>query len=140
MDYAELNARDEAVLQSAIAASNRLYLKGVQEVGVAVQTAGGHIFSGIHVESASPFATVCGEVAALCCMVAAGHRDLATVAAVWRDDKGRHFLLPPCGRCRTLIRDFNRAAWVVVSTAPDCWDAAAIASPGKVRIAEPLPL
>ena len=73
-------------------------------------------------------------------MVAAGHRDLATVAAVWRDGEGRHFLLPPCGRCRTLIRDFNPEAWVIVSTAKDYWDAEAISSHDKVRITDLLPL
>ena len=140
MDYAELSPQDKRVLQSAIAASDRLYVKGVQEVGAAVGTTSGEVFSGIHFNSASPFATVCGEVAALGCMVAAGHRDLATVAAVWRDGEGRHFLLPPCGRCRTLIRDFNPEAWVVVSTAKDYWDVEAISSPGKVRIADLLPL
>ena len=32
---------------------------------------------------ATGFATVCGEVAAIYCMVAAGHRDLDMIAAVW---------------------------------------------------------
>lgn len=140
MTFAELTPDDHVVLQSAVAASDRLYVRGVQEVGAAVRTAGGHLFAGVHFNSASPFATVCGEVAALSCMVAAGYRDLETVAAVWRDEGGRHFLLPPCGRCRVLIRDFNPEAWVIVSTAPDYWDAAAIGRPGKVRIAELLPL
>ena len=140
MTFTELTLEDQQVLESAVAASDRLYLKGVQEVGAAVQTVGGHIFAGVHFNSASPFATVCGEVAALSCMVAAGHRDLATVAAVWRDGEGRHFLLPPCGRCRTLIRDLNPEAWVIVSTAKDYWDVSAMAKPGKVRIAELLPL
>lgn len=140
MKYAELKAKDKRVLERAIAASDRLYIKGIQEVGAAVQTTGGEIFSGIHFNTSSPFATVCGEIAAICCMVSAGHRDLATVAAVWRDEKGQHFLLPPCGRCRAVIRDFNPEAWVVVSTAKDHWDAAAIAEPGKVRSADLLPL
>lgn len=140
MTFTELTLQDQKVLASAVAASDRLYVQGLQEVGAAVRTAGGPIFAGIHFNSASPFATVCGEVAALSCMVAAGHRDLEAVAAVWRDAEGRHFLLPPCGRCRTLIRDFNPKAWVIVSTAKDYWDVEAISSPGKVRIADLLPL
>lgn len=140
MTFTELTSQDQQVLASAVAVSDRLYIQGLQEVGAAVGTTGGHIFAGIHFNSASPFATVCGEVAALSCMVAAGHRDLATVAAVWRDGEGRHFLLPPCGRCRTLIRDFNPEAWVIVSTAKDYWDAEAISSHDKVRITDLLPL
>jgi cytidine deaminase len=73
-------------------------------------------------------------------MVAAGHRDLEIVAAVWRDPAGQHYLLPPCGRCREVISDFNPQAWVIVTTMSDHWDAAAIQHPMKVRVAELLPL
>jgi cytidine deaminase len=59
---------------------------------------------------------------------------------VWRDPNGDHYLLPPCGRCREVISDFNPEAWVIVTTLPDHWDVAAIHRPGKVRIADLLPL
>jgi cytidine deaminase len=134
-----LTDRDREVLAQAVAAADRLYVAGVQEVGAAVGTAGGPVFAGIHFESAAGFATVCGEVAALSCMVAAGHRDLDVVAAVWRDPEGRHVLLPPCGRCRELVSDFNPEAWVIVTESPDHWDRAAIDRPVKVRIGDLLP-
>jgi cytidine deaminase len=140
MNYTELTEADRAVLQHAIDAADRLYVRGVQEVGAALRTAGGQIFSAIHFETATGFANVCGEVAAICCMVAAGHRDLETVAAVWRDPEGKHYLLPPCGRCREVISDFNPEAWVIVTTMSDHWDAAAIEHPMKVRVAGLLPL
>jgi len=140
MVYSELNAQDIQVLSQAIEVSDRLYMRGIQEVGAAVRTTSGAIFAGIHFETSTGFATVCGEVAAICCMVAAGQRDLATVAAVWRDPDGKHFLLPPCGRCREVISDFNPDAWVIITTAQDHWDTGAIQQPGKVRIAELLPL
>jgi cytidine deaminase len=140
MNYTELTEADRAVLQAAIDAADRLYVQGIQEVGAALRTTDGQIFSGIHFETATGFANVCGEVAAICCMVAAGHRDLAIVAAVWRDPEGKHYLLPPCGRCREVISDFNPEAWVIITTMPDHWDAAAIEHPMKVRVAELLPL
>lgn len=140
MNYTELTEPDRAVLQRSIDAANRLYLPGIQEVGAAVGTTSGSIFSGIHFETATGFANVCGEIAALCCMVAAGHRDLETVAAVWRDPDGNSYLLPPCGRCREVISDFNPAAWVIITTAPNHWDVTAIEQPAKVRVAELLPL
>ena len=140
MEYTELGEQDQEVLRQAIEASNRLYVRGIQEVGAAVRTTSGQIFSGIHFESSTGWANVCGEVAVICCMVSAGHRDLDTIAAVWRDPDGKHYLLPPCGRCREVIADFNPAAWVIVSTLPDHWDMAAIERPGKVRIADLLPL
>jgi cytidine deaminase len=139
MNYTELTELDRAVLQQAIDAADRLYLPGVQEVGAAVRTAGGQIFSAIHFETATGFANVCGEIAAICCMVAAGHRELETVAAVWRDPDGKHYLLPPCGRCREVISDFNPEAWVILTTMSDHWDATAIERPTKVRVGELLP-
>lgn len=139
MEYTALTQADRALLQQAIDAADRLYVPGVQEVGAAVRTTGGHTFAGIHFETATGFATVCGEVAALCCMVAAGYRDVDTVAAVWRDPDGRYFLLPPCGRCREVISDFNPEAWVIMTTMSDHWEAAAIEHPAKVRVADLLP-
>jgi cytidine deaminase len=136
---APLTDDDRALLQHAVDASDRLYVPGVQEVGAAVRTTGGQVFAAIHFESAAGFATVCGEVAAISCMVAAGHRDLETVAAVWRDADGAHFLLPPCGRCREVISDFNPAAYVIVTEAADHWDPAAIRRPVKVRVSDLLP-
>jgi cytidine deaminase len=140
MEYSELSAQDTELLRQAIEASNRLYLKGIQEVGAAVRTITGRTFSGIHFETSTGFANICGEIAAICGMVSAGHRDLETIAAVWRDPNGKHYLLPPCGRCREVISDFNPEAWVIVATMPNHWDMAAIDKPGKVRIEDLLPL
>jgi cytidine deaminase len=140
MEYTELSESDVEVLQQAIKASDRLYVEGIQEVGAALRTRTGQVFSGIHFETSTGFANVCGEIASICCMVSAGHRDLDTIAAVWRDSNGEHHLLPPCGRCREVISDFNPQAWVIVTTMPDQWDVAAIDKPAKVRIADLLPL
>jgi cytidine deaminase len=140
MDYSQLSEQDMEALKQAIEASDRLYVRGIQEVGAAVRTRQGQIFSGIHFETSTGFANVCGEIAAICCMVAAGQRDLETIAAVWRGPDGKHYLLPPCGRCREVISDFNPQAWVIVTTGKDHWDAAAIDHPGKVRVGELLPL
>ncbi len=140
MEYSELSEQDTEVLRHAAEASNRLYLRGIQEVGAALRTTTGRIFSGIHFETSTGFANICGEIAAICCMVSAGHRDLATIAAVWRDPKGKYYVLPPCGRCREVISDFSPDTWVIVTTMQDHWDEAAIGRPGKVRIADLLPL
>jgi cytidine deaminase len=69
-------------------------------------------------------------------MVSAGHRDLDTVVAVWRSPEGKHYPLPPCGRCREVISDFSPQAWVIVTTMQNHWDVAAINKLGKVRISD----
>ncbi|HMO59920.1 MAG TPA: hypothetical protein PKA05_07095 [Roseiflexaceae bacterium] len=140
MHYADITAADTMLLAAAIAAAERLYHPNIQEVAAALRTSDGQLFSAIHFETATGFATICGEVAAICCMVAAGRRDLDTIVAVWRAPDGACYLLPPCGRCREVIADFNPEAWVIVSRAPDHWDQAAIKQPARVRIAELLPL
>lgn len=140
MQFQALTEADAEVLTQAITASDRLYVKGIQEVGAAVRTASGAIFSAIHFETSTGFANVCGEVAAICVMVAAGRRDLETVAAVWRSPTGEHFLLPPCGRCREVISDFNPQARIILSSRPNHWDADAIRFPVIVSVEELLPL
>lgn len=140
MDFFKINEDDKVLIEAAIAASDQLYLKGVQEVGAAVHTSSGEIFTGIHFETSTGFANVCGEVCALCCMVSAGHRDLDTIVAVWRNPDGVHYLLPPCGRCREVISDFNPDAWVIITGMDDHWDPDAINDPVRVGIRELLPL
>lgn len=140
MDYHELNDQDRELLELAVEASRRLYVPGIQEVGAAVRTSTGQTYSGIHFESSTGFADVCGEIAALSCMVAGGQRDLDTIVAVWHSREGEHYLLPPCGRCREVISDFNPQAWVIIPTLSDHWDVTAIDHPGKVRIGDLIPM
>ncbi|MBE7157688.1 MAG: hypothetical protein INR62_04510 [Rhodospirillales bacterium] len=128
------------MLRHATGASDRLYVQGIHEVGGALRTSTGEIFSAIHFELPSGAVGVCGEIAAICCMVAAGYRKPATITGVWRDPAGQHYLLPPCGRCREAIADFNPEAWVIISAAEDHWHPNAIEKPAKVRIADLLPL
>ena len=140
MQFTELTDQDRHLVDQAVEVSDRLYLKDIQEVSAALQTAGGQVFTGIHFEASTGFATVCGEVAAISCMVAAGHRDLETIVAVWRGPEGQHVVLPPCGRCREVVSDFNLRAWVILSTAKDHWNDDAINHLAKVRVSDLLPL
>lgn len=42
-------------------------------------------------------------------MVTAGEYRIAKIVAVWRDDRGRLYALPPCGRCREFMRQIDPA-------------------------------
>jgi len=140
MTLHDLIEADHAVLRAAADASERLFVEERQHVGAAVRTKSGEVFSAIHFESDAAFATVCGEIAAISCMVAAGHRDLNTIVAVRFDPvELRKCILPPCGRCREVIRDFNHDAWVILSRDENYWNASAIDHPVKVRLGELLP-
>lgn len=51
----------------------------------------------------------CAEHSAIAAMVTAAEYRIDTIVAVWRDDRGRLFVLPPCGRCREFIRQVDPA-------------------------------
>ena len=131
METVELSALDRTLIEEAKHTADALYLEDLHKVAAALRTHSGEIFSGINIETRMPFADVCGEVAALCAMVGAGHRDPAVIVAIHRDGGGSFKLYPPCGRCRELISDFDPNTWVIVGT---------LEQPFKVRIAELLPL
>lgn len=131
MERTDLSIQDIELLEKAVSTSDQLYVEGKHEVAAAVRTSEGLVFSGIHIETQVDWADICGEVAAICCMISSGYRDIETIVAVWRSPKNEHFLLSPCGRCREIIFEMNREAWVIVGT---------IEKPYKVRISKLLPL
>jgi cytidine deaminase len=51
----------------------------------------------------------CAEHAAIAAMVTAGEYRIARIVAVWKDEAGTTFVLPPCGRCREFMRQIDPA-------------------------------
>ena len=51
----------------------------------------------------------CAEHSAIAAMVTAGEYRIDKIVAVWRDEEGRLYVLPPCGRCREFIRQVSPA-------------------------------
>ena len=51
----------------------------------------------------------CAETAAIAAMVTGGEHRIRRIVAVWRAEDGRLAVLPPCGRCRELIRQVDPA-------------------------------
>ncbi len=131
MKKTPLTKSDLELINEAKSTADRLYHRGKHEVASAIRTASGEIFTGIHIETQIDWADICGEVAAMSCMVASGHRDLITIVATWKSPEGKHFLLSPCGRCRELIYEFNKNAWVITGT---------LEKPFKVKVSDLLPL
>ena len=42
-------------------------------------------------------------------MVTAGEYRIAKIVAVWQDERGALYVLPPCGRCRLFIEQMHSA-------------------------------
>lgn len=76
------------------------------DVGSALVTPAGDIHTGVCIDTASGTG-FCAEHAAIAAMVTAGEYRIASIVAVWRSDEGVLHVVPPCGRCRELIRQVD---------------------------------
>ncbi len=94
---------DDALLTAAASALNpqRVGDAHVADVGCALLSATGRICTGA---SIGTFLGVCAEQGALSALVSHEPPVVATIVAVWRDEAGALSVLPPCGRCRELLR------------------------------------
>lgn len=78
------------------------------DVASVLITATGNRFSGVCIDTGSGTG-FCAEHSAIAAMVTAGEYRIAAIVAVWRDDDGLLYVLPPCGRCREFIRQVDPA-------------------------------
>jgi cytidine deaminase len=72
------------------------------QVGAAVETGEGKIFSGCNIENATYGLTVCAERVAVWKALSEGARGFRRVAVVVDTDE----LTPPCGACRQVLWEF----------------------------------
>ena len=71
------------------------------QVGAALLTKSGEVFSGVNVENAAYPNTICAERAAVVSAVSAGERDFSAIA-VATENGGT-----PCGACRQVLAEFG---------------------------------
>lgn len=90
------------------ARKNSYSLYSGYQVGAAVLTEDGTIFTGCNVENASYSATNCAERTAIFSAVAAGHRRISAIA-VCGSPEGEELTqyAYPCGVCRQVMREFS---------------------------------
>ncbi len=72
------------------------------QVGAALETAGGKIYSGCNVENASYGLTVCAERVALWKAISEGERKFTRIVVA----SGAEHPASPCGACRQLLWEF----------------------------------
>jgi cytidine deaminase len=77
-------------------------------VGCCLVSASGNVYLGVDIDTGSGTG-FCAEHSAIAAMVTAGEYRIAKIVAVWRDDHDRLYVLPPCGRCRELMRQIDGA-------------------------------
>ena len=71
------------------------------QVGAAILTKSGEIFTGVNVENAAYPVTMCAERAAVFSAVSAGHREFEAIAVATANGG------TPCGSCRQVLSEFG---------------------------------
>jgi cytidine deaminase len=130
-----LTEQDRELIAAAVEAIKRRYRDEWQEVGAALRTRDGRIVTGVNLDAYLGRMAVCAEAVALGKVVTdLGERGIDTIVAVRHpppDDPDQTIdVVSPCGACRELIWDYDRAARVIVP---------ANGSPVVVVIADLLP-
>jgi cytidine deaminase len=119
---AKLSKADRALIAAATAAIKRRYRDDWQEVGAALRTRSGKIFTGVNLDAYLGRMAVCAEAVALGrAVVELGDAGIDTIVAVRHPPPGEKdqaiTVVSPCGACRELIFDYDPQARVIVPSA-----------------------
>ena len=103
MDIQRIDPPDRELLDRAKAIIAQRQSK-ISSVGCALRTTTGKVFEGVNLDSIhSGPCSSCAEFSAIGTMHTEGDYEIESIVAVLSDG----IILPPCGRCRELIRQFG---------------------------------
>lgn len=92
----------QELIQKAIQVRSRAYAPySNYQVGAALLTKKGQIFTGVNVENAAYPDSICAERSAIFSAVSAGERDFEAIAVATRNGG------TPCGSCRQVLSEFG---------------------------------
>ena len=92
----------QELIQKAIQVRSRAYAPySNYQVGAALLTKKGQIFTGVNVENAAYPDSICAERSAVFSAVSAGERDFEAIAVATRNGG------TPCGSCRQVLSEFG---------------------------------
>jgi cytidine deaminase len=116
---AKLGKADNELIAAATAAIKQRYRNDWQEVGAALRTRSGKIFTGVNLDAYLGRMAVCAEAVALGrAFVDLGDDGIDTIVAVRHpppEEKDQTIaVVSPCGACRELIFDYDGNARVIV--------------------------
>jgi cytidine deaminase len=130
-----LTKADKELIAAATVAIKQRYRNDWQEVGAALRTRSGKVFTGVNLDAYLGRMAVCAEAVALGrAFVDLGDAGIETIVAVRHpppEEKNQAIaVVSPCGACRELIFDYDPKARVIVPNGK---------SPGVVPIGDLLP-
>jgi cytidine deaminase len=114
-----LSERDRELIAAASDAIKQRYRNDWQEVGAALRTRDGRIYTGVNLDAYLGRMAVCAEAVALGRAVTeVGEMGIDMIVAVRHPDPDEAdqaiAVVSPCGSCRELIWDYDRNARVIV--------------------------
>ncbi|HEX4411117.1 MAG TPA: cytidine deaminase [Xanthobacteraceae bacterium] len=114
-----MSKADKELVDAAITAIKSRYRDDWQEVGAALRTRKGKVFTGVNLDAYLGRMAVCAEAIALGrAVVDIGDAGIETIVAVRHpppyDEDQTIKVVSPCGACRELIFDYDREARVIV--------------------------
>jgi cytidine deaminase len=131
MDLEYLSEDDKALVERT-----RLFLRrrrsDISGVSAGLRTSTGKEYFGLCIDAKAATVGVCAEYSAVGAMVSDGGSRIRTVVAVVDKGHDRYSVLPPCGKCRDLVRAFGNP-FVVLQVGRG------ITELKKVRVSELIP-
>jgi cytidine deaminase len=114
-----LNELDQQLVDAACDAIKQRYRNDWQEVGAALRTRDGHVYTGVNLDAYLGRMAVCAEAVALGrAITESGEVGIETIVAVRHPEPSETdrpiVVVSPCGSCRELIWDYDRNARVIV--------------------------
>src|SRR5207245_3970534 len=114
-----LGQRDQELITAAREAIKRCYRNDWQEVGAALRTRDGRIYTGVNLDAYLGRMAVCAEAVALGRAITEnGETGIDTIVAVRHPEPTEPdqtvAVVSPCGSCRELIWDYDRNARIIV--------------------------
>ena len=115
----KLTKADRELIAAATSAIKQRYRYDWQEVGAALRTRSGKIFTGVNLDAYLGRMAVCAEAVALGrAFVDLGNAGIEMIVAVRHpapdEEDQRIVVVSPCGACRELIFDYDPLARVIV--------------------------
>ena len=83
------------------------------QVGAALLTKDGKVFTGCNIENASYSPTNCAERTAFFKAVSEGHREFSAIAVVGGQNGVIEGICPPCGVCRQVMSEFCSSDFLI---------------------------
>lgn len=97
---------DKQLIKLAEGALNSQKLEGmyIGDVGCALIAANGDVFTGACIGGSLG---ICAEQGAVSAMVSKTGPKISKIVAVWKNENGQLFVIPPCGRCREFLKSLS---------------------------------